>query len=92
MRESALQSKLKKKLTALGYIVIKNTNVHKAGWPDIVAYRNGTTTFIEVKTPGQSPSELQLFRHRELIHQDFKVYIIDSNESLNDLLNILQNG
>jgi hypothetical protein len=55
------------------------------GWPDIQAFKNGKTLFIEAKKPGEKASPLQLYRHDKLRLQGFEVYVIDSIEEFNKI-------
>lgn len=68
MTEQQIQSKLIKKLEADGYYVIKLVKTNKNGIPDIIAIPpNSNVEFIEVKTPTGRVSDLQKFRHKELL-------------------------
>lgn len=76
--ETVTQAKIVKLLKSLGWIVVRNRGVDIAGWPDLTAYRNGVTRFIEVKrTPEDKPSPIQEHVHEQLREQGFKVYVWD---------------
>lgn len=53
---------------------------NKAGWPDVFAFRNGTTVFIEVKREGEEADDLQKHVHRVLQDKGFHVFVIDTWE------------
>lgn len=82
--ESAIQADITKKLRSFGYIIIRLRSVDKAGWPDIMALKNGKTTFVEVKRPGKQPTPLQLQKHKQLQDAGFKVLVLDGRELLSE--------
>lgn len=77
MLESKLQSWIIKDLRLNGWEAHKVMKSSRAGWPDIEAFKNGKTIFIEVKSKGKKAKPLQLHVHRLLEKQGFKVYVID---------------
>lgn len=77
MKESKLQSQIIKNLDLSGWEVHKVMKSSKAGWPDIEAFKDGLTIFIETKSEGKDARPLQKFRHRKLEKQGFRVYVID---------------
>lgn len=81
MRESKLQSKIIEDLELYGWEVLKMMKGNKAGWPDVFAFRNKITVFIEVKSQEEEADDLQKYVHRKLRDQGFQVYVIDSWES-----------
>jgi Holliday junction resolvase len=48
-----------------------------AGFPDLMALKNGQATFIEVKRKGEKPRALQRFVHEILREKGFEVLILD---------------
>ena len=66
MLEQAIQSKIIKKLTQEGWLCLKIIKLSKSGYPDLLAIKNGITTFIEVKQPNGGLSELQKLKIKEL--------------------------
>lgn len=55
-----------------------------AGFPDLMALKNGKTTFIEVKSIKGRLSPDQIRMHKELEEKGFKVYVIHSiDEAIN---------
>jgi Holliday junction resolvase len=60
MLETLIQRKIKKWLRAHGWLVIKLRATDPPSFPDLMAMREGKTVwFIEVKRPGEHPTELQ---------------------------------
>lgn len=86
MKEQQLQSKIIKYLQADGWLTIKTVSLSTAGWPDVIAFRQGKTIFIEVKNPNRTnhASELQKYRIEQLQQQGFHAAVIyDFNEFIN---------
>ena len=75
MLESKIQTKIKKKLEAEGWLVIKLIRTSVNGIPDILALKNGKSIFIEVKQPTGKISEVQKLRIKQLQEQGFEVKI-----------------
>ena len=75
MLESKIQTKIKKKLEAEGWLVIKLIRTSVNGIPDILALKNGKSIFIEVKQPNGKISEVQKLRIKQLQEQGFEVKI-----------------
>jgi Holliday junction resolvase len=71
MRESIIQSQIKKYLEANGWMVIKLIQTSVNGIPDLMALKNGRTVFIEVKQPGKKPNDLQQYRIEKLHRAGF---------------------
>ena len=59
MLESAIQTKIKKKMQEDGWTVIKLIKTSMNGIPDILALKNGEVMFIEVKQPKGVLSPIQ---------------------------------
>jgi Holliday junction resolvase len=87
MTEAKLQTKIIKDLESKGYYVIKTIKLNKNGLHDIFAFKDGLSTFIEVKATGQKPRELQLFRIEEVKKFGVKSFWCDSFE---DYLNLIK--
>lgn len=80
MLETVIQKTISKRLKSLGYAVIRLRATDVAGFPDLLALKNGVATFIEVKRPGEVPTPLQLKKHADLRKQGFKVLVMDGRE------------
>jgi Holliday junction resolvase len=73
MTEQQLQSKIKKKLTQQGWLVIKLIKTSMNGIPDLMCLKNGELIFIEVKKDTGRLSKLQKYTQSELIKKGFTV-------------------
>jgi hypothetical protein len=55
--------------------------------PDrLVLLPGGRVAFVEVKAPGEQPRPLQLARHRLLRRLGFKVYVLDGEEQIQQII------
>jgi hypothetical protein len=82
MRESIIQTSIKKYLEANGWMVIKLIQTTMNGIPDLMALRGGRTVFIEVKQPGKKPTDLQVYRHGKLKEKGFDVITATSTREV----------
>lgn len=66
--ETNLQRRIVKMLRARGWYAQKvhSSRYAQAGWPDLLAIRDGRCLFIEVKMPGREPTALQEAMHDRL--------------------------
>lgn len=81
MTEQQIQTKIKKKLEADGWYVIKLIKTSKNGIMDLLCLKNGQTMWVEVKKPNGILSPLQKLRVKELTEKGFNVKIwTDYNE------------
>lgn len=93
MNEKLLEIKLIRVVKELGGKPLKFHSPYEIGYPDrIILMPGGKTYFAEIKTTGKKPTKMQAVRHTSLINLGFKVYIIDSEESLSNFINDIQNG
>ena len=74
MREQDIQLRIRKWFEANGWIVLKTVALSTAGWPDLIALKEGVTIFVEVKKPGGKLSDLQAFRIEQLIKAGFQAF------------------
>ena len=76
MTEQQIQAKKIKELEAQGYYVIKLVKTNKNGIPDLIAIPpNSNVEFIEVKTEKGKVSELQKYRHKELLKHGLNIEV-----------------
>lgn len=88
MREKNIERKLVLKLKSYGVDPVKFEVPGKRGMPDrIILIPGGKVIFAEVKAPGKKLRPLQEKRKRELEELDFEVYVIDSENSIDRLVN-----
>lgn len=73
MRESIIQTQIRKYLELNGWMVIKLIQTTMNGIPDLMALKSGRTVFVEVKQPGKKPTDLQAYRHGKLKEKGFDV-------------------
>ena len=63
------------------------------GVPDrIVFFPGGIILLVELKAPGKKPTPNQLAKHKELASLGFKVYVVDSKEKADRLLDMVSSG
>jgi Holliday junction resolvase-like predicted endonuclease len=55
--------------------VLKIIKANKNGYPDLIAIKNNSTTFVEVKRPNGKLSELQRVRIQELRSRGINVKV-----------------
>lgn len=90
--ESKEQTKIKKYLEKDGWIVVKTIQLSESGYPDLFAFRQGQTLFIEVKREkGGRLSEIQKYRIEKLIEQNFSVLVSHGFNQFKEQYNELQN-
>lgn len=87
MRESAVQTKIRKALEKNGWIVVKIILCSKPGWMDLMAFKNEKTVFIETKIPGKRLDPLQQYWRVKLEQEGFIVIKADSLLDIQILIN-----
>jgi Holliday junction resolvase len=80
--ESKIQANIKARFEKAGWMVVKLIQTNCNGIPDLMCLKGGKAIFIEVKQPGSEPTELQKYRHAELIKQGFQVYVLTSEKDI----------
>lgn len=76
--ESAIQSRIIKRLQADGWLCVRLIQTNMNGLPDLLCLRDGQARFVEVKRKGERPRPLQVHRHEQLRQQGFEVDVWDS--------------
>lgn len=90
--ESKEQTKIKKYLEKDGWIVVKTIQLSESGYPDLFAFKQGRTLFIEVKREkGGRLSEIQKYRIERLIDAGFIVLVSHGFNQFKEQYNELQN-
>lgn len=85
--EKKMEQQLVRAVKAAGGICPKWVSPGWDGVPDrIVLLPGGRIVFAELKAPGGKPRPLQLARHRQLRRLGFKVYVIDSADQIDGVL------
>ena len=82
MKEASLVRWFRKRLEGLGFFTIKfhGSVFSMAGFPDVLALRNGKAWFIEAKVPGNEPTKIQAYMLRTLALFGCQVSVIHSHE------------
>jgi len=73
--EQQVQTKIKNKLKADGWLVVKLIKTSMNGIPDLLALKGGRAVFIEVKQKGGKASPLQIERINQLRAAGFEAQI-----------------
>lgn len=64
--------------------------IGRRGAPDDIIWWPGPRfAFVEVKAPGQKPTKQQLREHDRMIRDGFKVFVVDSFESVDAIILLL---
>ena len=88
MREKMIEQKLTRMVKKQGGICPKFVSPGFDGMPDrIVLMPGGHSAFVEVKAPGKKPRALQMARHSLLQRLGFKVFILDDEQQIGEILN-----
>ena len=93
MREKDIEQKIVSAVKRRGGICPKWVSPGFDGVPDRIAiFPMAKICFIEVKAPGKKPRPLQKARHKQLRHFGFRVYVIDSEEQIDAMLEEMGGG
>ncbi len=92
MLESKIERNFKKRLEQeLAVTVLKFVSPGNSGVPDrIVLQSKGKIYFVELKQKGKKPRPLQRHVFKKFDDMGFPVYVIDSNEAIEDFIEILK--
>lgn len=87
MREKEIEEKLVAAIKSRKGLCWKFTSPGTAGVPDrIVLMPGGIIVFAELKAPGKKMRPLQLRRKQQLEALGFRVYCVDSKESIEEFI------
>jgi hypothetical protein len=84
VRESKVEKDGKAWAESQGWLVIKYRG--ERGYPDRIFIKGGTTVWIEIKKPGEEPSEMQYFRMKMLKNAGAKVSWASSVQGIKTIL------
>ena len=91
MEESKIETRLNQRVKKLGGLSLEWVSPGYIGVPDrIVMLPCGKIAFVELKATGKKPRAIQIRRHEELRALGFKVYVVDSYEGVEEILNEVQ--
>ncbi|MGP4073141.1 VRR-NUC domain-containing protein [Piscibacillus sp. B03] len=87
MRERDVERYLKTKIESLGGLCLKFESPGYSGVPDrLCLLPKGKLFFVEVKRPGETLRKLQEKRRKDFQALGHQVYVVDSKESINQLI------
>lgn len=91
MKEKLIEQKLVKEIKTLKGLCLKLSCPGFAGMPDrLILLPKGRIGFVEVKKKGEKPRPLQVSRHKLLKALGFKVYVLDDEKQIKEIIvNIL---
>ena len=85
--EKVLEAELRERCKTLGWMCIKLTSQYQRGLPDrLILMPGGRVCFAEIKTTGKKPTALQRLTHERLRALGYRVEVVDTNESLDNLI------
>lgn len=89
--EKLVERKLVELCKLNGGMCLKLLSFHVIGLPDrMCLFPKAKIVFVELKTTGEKPREIQLFMHEKIRALGFRVEIVDTVEKVVDLVeNIL---
>jgi hypothetical protein len=88
--EKVIEKRLNAEVKSLGGWSLKLLCQFVTGLPDrLVLLPGGVIFFAEIKSTGKKPTKIQELVHERLRRLGFTVYVIDSLEQLNQILNTL---
>ena len=85
-KESVVEDYLTKRCKQLGIFLLKNTGMN--GIPDRLLIKNGLFVFLELKRPGETPSELQREIMKKLTRHGAISHVADSKAQIDDILSL----
>lgn len=87
MRESSVESHLRKQVKDAGGRAFKWVSPGNNGVPDrIVLFPGSVTIFVELKAPGKKPTALQKAQHAKIQATGHTVLVIDSKQSVDEFI------
>jgi len=93
LKEKFIEQKLIKEVKKLGGICPKFTSPGLDGMPDrLILLPKGKIGFVEVKRNGIKPRPLQLSRHKLLIGLGFKVFVLDDEKDIEQIIRSILGG
>ena len=93
MREKVIEQKLAQAVKKVGGLAIKFTSPGLDGMPDrLVILPESHIAFVEVKAPGLKPRPLQLKRHELLRRLGCRVFVLDDEGQIPELMRKMVEG
>lgn len=86
--EKVIEKYLFDSVKALGGVCLKYSNPNMAGFPDrVVLLPDGITFWVELKSKGKKPTEIQQIRIKYMMSIGHDVFVIDSKEGVDEVIN-----
>lgn len=86
--EKAIEAYLVKQAEAHGGLALKYSNVNQTGYPDrLLILPHKPAVWVELKSKGKKPRPLQELRHQQLRELGQAVYVADSREKVDEIIN-----
>ena len=93
MKEKTVEQRLIKAVRQSGGLALKFISPGFNGVPDrLLLFTGGKAAFCEVKAPGQKPRPLQEHRIARLRSLGFRVYVVDSEEKIGEMISEIQSS
>jgi hypothetical protein len=93
MREKQIEQKLVKEIKKFNGLCLKLTCPSFAGMPDrLILLPTGRIGFVEVKRKGEKPRPIQITRHKLLKSLGFKVYVLDDEKQIKEVIRNILGG
>lgn len=89
MREKDVENYLVQQAKAIGALVRKVSWIGLNHCPDRLIMLPQVTVWVEVKAPGQEPRPGQRREHQRMREHGQIVYVVDSKESVDELIQVL---
>ncbi len=87
MRERDIERKLIQEVRQTGGLALKFVSPGFNVVPDrLLLFMGGKVAFAEVKAPGEKPRPLQVHRMEQLRGLGFRVYVVDSLEAVQNIV------
>lgn len=84
MRESEVETYLRKTATANKYMCLKFISPGNNGVPDRILIGDGNVIFVETKSPGKVPRKLQEFVIDKMRKHGAHVFVLDTKEKVDE--------
>ena len=85
--EKAIEAYLVRRAKEEGLLCLKYSSANTTGYPDrLLLLPDRRVVWIEIKTKGKHPNKLQLLRHDELRRHGHTVYVADSREQVDEII------
>ena len=91
MRERDIERRLVSEARERGGMAVKLVSPGIDALPDrLVLMPDGKMAFVELKAPGRKPRPVQRVRIRQLVAMGYGVYVIDSVDQIEEVLDGIQ--